>query len=199
MVFIEVKAESIDLHKKGRDQLSDYCKMASVNTSVLTNGVIWEFYHIIDSISSEKGTLPTLPVVIFNILNDGVDKLTREFTRLLHRDSVFDESALRNLREVSQEVSLERTLLALLRNGDLRIAGILNKELKAQTGISLNRNLCGKFVSRWAEKYTETKAIAVQASFADAQKQSMPTAKYPLTTETTAQIEGKKKNQITFS
>ena len=191
LAFIEVKAVAIDLHKKGRDQLLDYCKMASINTGVLTNGVIWEFYHI-NSTSSEKVALPTLPVVIFNILNDGVDKLTREFTRLLHRDSVFDESALKNLREVSQEISLERTLLALLRNGDLRIAGILNKELKVQTGIALNRNLCGKFVSRWAEKYTESKAIAVQASFADAQKHSRLTSKTPLTTETKTQIEGKK-------
>ncbi len=192
LAFIEVKAESIDLHKKGREQLLDYCKMASVSTSVLTNGIIWEFYHI-DSFSSEKGALPTLPAVIFNIFNDSVDKLTREFTRLLHRDSVFDESALENLRKVSREVSLERILFTLLRNGDLRIAGILNRELKAQTGISLNKNLCEEFVSRWAEKYAETKAVAVQASFVDAQKQSMPTAKYPLTTETNAQIEGKKK------
>ena len=164
LVFIEVKAGGKSLDRTNRvqllGQLLDYCRVASVDIGVLTNGRVWEFYHVKSipvNISNPE------PATRLDVIETDIDELTRMFTRLLARNSLFDDSALMNIQSAHEKNSLKKVWKELLLEGNNALAAVLRKELKRRTGISLKSAEVKEFISNLTDIKAKSKR-SVQAT-----------------------------------
>ena len=158
LAFVEAKAVSVNLqaNEKSRNQLLDYCVMESVSVGVLTNGIIWEFYYV-GNIASRENNPP--PAEVFNIKEDDVSELINCFTRLLSRDSLFDDSAKESLRQALEQKHIQIVWNELLSSGDDRIAKVLRQELNKRSVTKLNVEQSREYVREQFNNYQSGKQI----------------------------------------
>ena len=162
LAFIESKAASVDLRSNSsiREQILYYCREEHVNIGVLTNGIVWEFYYVENTPTSEKNPPPA---EVVNIKEDDISELINCFTRLLSRDSLFDNKAKENLRYVYEQKHIQIVWNDLLRDGDERIASALRSELRNRGVTTLNKDLSREYVREQFKNYQSgTQNLRVQ-------------------------------------
>lgn len=158
LAFIESKAASVDLRSNSsiREQILYYCREEHVNIGVLTNGIVWEFYYVENTPTSEKNPPPA---EVVNIKEDEISELINCFTRLLSRDSLFDNKAKESLRQALEQKHILIVWNELLRSGDERIAKVLRQELIKRGVTKLNVEQSRDYVREQFKNYQNDKQI----------------------------------------
>ncbi len=99
-IFLETKQPRSDL-AKFRDQLVEYCRLATVKMGILTNGIKWEFFYV-NSKSSE-----VQPVVSLDLRDHDLNTVEENLNALLRRENVIGGSAFEHLTAASVKSNLK--------------------------------------------------------------------------------------------
>jgi predicted type IV restriction endonuclease len=81
-LLVEVKAAGMTLRDRHTEQAQNYASHGNIKWVVLTNGVVWNLYHL----TFEEGIEATLAFTVE--LNDGASEKATDLLSLLHRQSV---------------------------------------------------------------------------------------------------------------
>ena len=82
-ILVEVKAAGMVLRDRHTEQAQNYASHGNIRWVVLTNGVMWNLYHL----TFEEGIEATLAFTV-ELSGEGASEKACEFLALLHRQSV---------------------------------------------------------------------------------------------------------------